>query len=387
MESTVDNIIKFVEEYEPKTYISNVEDVYSFIVVGCWGVQCLDGYIQTSKVNIKKVVVETTYELYGEHSVADGIAIICSKENISSIILAGDNIYGNPALENEAIEEYKLTDRLQEYIDLPKQKKLNLSYDIDQQLGIGFTECFKNIDKPFYVLVGNHDVKRDSCEDFFAQSRYKSTDPRWNFGLYYNIVAENDGIPFLNILCIDTNVYTENKLCGEKGEFISAYIEKQRTWLKSTIDSVNAKFNIVIGHAPAIANGHKFKKQVVFSPDLKNLLDSVKINLYICADEHNQQFLYNPSNDVGYLILGSGGTVLDDNIFLDGFDPLTKDKLIDLDIHTYYAIPRHGFGKVKVTNESIIIEIYTVESAREIGVKSPILMQTFVINESGMSRK
>ena len=150
------------------------------------------------------------------------------------------------------------------------------------------------------------------------------------------------------------------------------------------------KYNIVIGHVPAVANGHKFKTQVVITSELKALLTEVNPQLYICSDEHNQQFLYEDSSNTGFAVLGSGGTILDENVFLNGLGEIGPGKstatLSDIGVETYYALPRHGFARVDVEDNGIILSFYAVESARQVGDKAPLLMQKYSMKYGEMKR-
>ena len=388
----MNSIENYLNDYEPPSpRVIKVDATYSFLVCGCWGTYCLDGYIKTDEVT-ETCAISTTYELYGEESVANGIKELCLADpSISSIILTGDNIYANPLKRNRAIHDYQVSNTLAKYCGMTKQEKLDISYDIEEQLGTGFGQCFGEVDKDFFVLVGNHDVKRDSCIDFFTQLQYGENNPKWHFGLYYNMVIQSsDGAPLLNIMCIDTNVYSEGKICGKSGESIIAYKEKQAVWLRDTTAAVDAKYNIVIGHVPAVANGHKFKTQVVITSELKALLTEVNPQLYICSDEHNQQFLYEDSSNTGFAVLGSGGTILDENVFLNGLGEIGPDKstatLSDIGVKTYYALPRHGFARVDVEDNGIILSFYAVESARQVGDKAPLLMQKYSMKYGEMKR-
>ena len=58
-----------------------------------------------------------------------------------------------------------------------------------------------------------------------------------------------------------------------------------------------------------MANGHKKDKHPIIRERLRELITKMSPQLYICADEHNQQFILDGKTAI--VIAGSGGTSLD----------------------------------------------------------------------------
>jgi len=93
--------------------------------------------------------------------------------------------------------------------------------------------------------------------------------------------------------------------------FTLEQINEQKNWIRNKIKEVDAKWNVIIGHIPYYATGHKPKKPVISRPELRSFIHDIKPHIYMCADEHNQQII-KEENDIVIVVSGSGGTHLDD---------------------------------------------------------------------------
>ena len=77
------------------------------------------------------------------------------------------------------------------------------------------------------------------------------------------------------------------------------------------------------------------------------ILNENKPHLYVCGDEHNQQFIYEKDLGVSLSIIGSGGTDLD-NIFYK----LVEDEKTEPVKGTCYADKVFGFLTLKFIDET-----------------------------------
>jgi hypothetical protein len=277
---------------------------FNFIAVGCWGVYCDDGEYVIAKY--KKGKIETSNVKRGQGQVAKALINYTREHIITDMFLAGDNIYqlGIRAGSEEDTREFverkvELVKRLTGVSVDPLE-----NFNIDLQLSRGFLKCFKQaeIDR-FFVAIGNHDI--ENCNVLNKQYNFDG----WNMpSLYYNVLYFLEGFK-VNIIVLDTNMFEDNpKECSQK-PFTKDQIEKQLSWAESV--SRKGDWNIVIGHVPYLANGHKKDKHPVVRPILSDLISRMTPQLYICADEHNQQFI---KDKTCIVVAGSGGTALDDII-------------------------------------------------------------------------
>ena len=150
----------------------------------------------------------------------------------------------------------------------------------------------------------------------------------------------------VNFVFINTNLY-DNEHCSEMTqEDINSELDQQFEWmgqvLKERQNDSEKVWNVVVGHAPFLWNLHKADQtlRTTFAEHMKSLKDD--IDLYCCADEHNQQYLQIQDHPTE-IISGSGGAVLDD--VLSGY----------LKEYTVVGKKTFGFVDLEFTNLQISV--------------------------------
>lgn len=295
------------KEFEGEETIE--KDVLTLLFVGCWGVYCRDD-------------IEENGSEYRQKIVSIAMADYSKKNQIDVVILAGDNVY-------QSNDESKKR--------LPKELKV-LKYDIDKQLDDGFLHCMSEIQtNRFLIGVGNHDLELCSI----IQKQIKYTENKWTLpALSYRVLYKMNNF-YINMIFIDTNIYKKKWCRTDPTQEQPPYPEEakfaQAKWLKNQLEEGKTKnaWNIVIGHDPFYTRSHKEGSELIrkthdkFLQLIKENADS--IHLYMCADEHNQQYVSDLIatdqgifyNDVRFehdvdgiklppqIIAGSGGTKLD----------------------------------------------------------------------------
>jgi hypothetical protein len=204
---------------------------------------------------------------------------ILSKD-IDGIILAGDNVY---------------PDRTMKIID-------NL-----QKINKGFSCIDDKISK--YIVLGNHE--HDDCNYLCNQKIMSINDDKVIFpSAYYNIIYTLPNRKTINIIMIDTNILSD-KYCTDKLNK-NKLNDKQFNWLQRVLSVGDLK--IVIGHEPIYALSHKTgkKMKILTSLDpnyvtLRDILIKNGVQYYICADEHNIQWLEERETKLQYIVVGGGG--------------------------------------------------------------------------------
>lgn len=257
-------------------------DSIEILAVGCWGVYCNGGDYVITKFKNGKYKKETVNR--GQKSVAEALIKYTKEHRITDMYLAGDNIYDMSLPENEI-------------------KSSKDTYNIDLQISEGFENCFKkaNIDR-FYLAVGNHDI--EYCDVLDKQKNYDG----WIFpSMYYNVFYNMKNFT-INVILIDTNMLEDDPVYCDNQNYRQDDIDNQFAWAKNIS---KGDWKVVIGHIPYIANGHKEKRPFVYNSKVEKILDIIKPQLYICADEHNQQVIYDDEKRMLCLVAGSGGTALD----------------------------------------------------------------------------
>jgi hypothetical protein len=283
-------------------------------------------------------------EIYGQTSVIEGIGQYSNKNSTDALFLAGDNVYSNENPKEELINIIDVAIQEQSIAKLPTKKayKSNSHYsgqDIETQLSEGFKKCIGYVypNTQIFLGIGNHDIQ--TCEDLNKQINYKNEilddsdlNKKYNLpGTYYNVVYEMKDYN-VNFIIIDTNMFSEDFHCNGQ-PYTKEQKESQIQWVISALKTNACKFNIIIGHCPYMANPHKIKKkdkkkegvkekpvtvEPIHNEELQKLFDNIqrdgecpKVQIYMCADEHNQQFLYDNIHKMALVVAGCGGTALD----------------------------------------------------------------------------
>ena len=312
-----------------RTLYNNInEDYIKFIMVGCWGVYCwnkeieIEYYDPPDRNNTQyNELLKKKTELFGQKSVVDAIKEYSNKIDVNSIFLAGDNIY------SYNVPKEKLIDIIESKSELPNKKQYKndhtiSSQNIEKQLSDGFLNCFNTTNiKNFYIALGNHDIQ--NCHDLNTQLNYNSTHKnelnKNNLSYtipstYYNVIYRLKNCS-INVIVIDTNMYSEETTCNPSIKYSEQNKIDQQKWVIETLKSNNSKWNIIVGHIPYISKGHKKKNPNILNKDIDILFTSIRdancptVQVYMCADEHNQQFLH--TNNLNLVVAGSGGTSLD----------------------------------------------------------------------------
>jgi len=320
------------------------------IMTGCWGVYCWDGEKTLIKYNDKgeynddnntNTFFEEYKKQYGSKRVVKGLIKYTHKIDTQAVFLAGDNVYGYEIPKELLI---KLVDSRQAPTkEIYKLDSSISSQDIIKQLHEGFVDCFNKVNvKDFYVAIGNHDIA--TCYDLNQQLEFAKNHPEHKYrlpGVYYNVIYKMKG-DFkvdnfkVNFIVIDTNMFEEKPInCSGKKYDNTEMIKTQTEWVLDTLIKNNCLWNIIIGHIPYKSNLHKKNKNkngpnFLLNKNLDNLFKLInnqkypKVQAYFCADEHNQQFLYDKTNNMSLIIAGSGGTPLDKNLIEGDYREITK---------------------------------------------------------------
>ena len=306
-------------------------DNCNFLLVGCWGVYCWDGYVEMKEFKPKKNNFDIAVELFGQKRVVKGMENFSTKTKTEALFLAGDNVY------NYNIPKQKLID-IVEQKNYPTKEQYKGDVDIsgqiiEKQINEGFLNCVDKIPvKDFFIAIGNHDIQ--NCHDLNYQLNYNQ-DLYKLPGLYYNVEYNLKDYD-INFLIIDTNMFSKDyKTCNPDIEYSLNDYKIQKKWIINCLKKVNAKWNVIIGHVPYKANGHCEKSPSEFNNYLDKLFNKINtmseqgncppVQIYFCADEHNQQFLYDEPKKLSLVVAGSGGAILDTNIQTDGkYSKITK---------------------------------------------------------------
>jgi hypothetical protein len=304
------------------------------IALGCWGVYCDQGKYTIAKY--KKGKIETSTVTRGQRSVAEALIAYTKKHRTTDMYLTGDNIY---QLGIEGTEAKDVAEFVSKKVPGPGRDPIN-NFDMDIQIEKGFEKCFKKaeVDR-FFLAIGNHDI--ETCKVLNTQINYKG----WKLpSMYYNVFYTLPKFS-INILVLDTNMFDDDPTHCDGNMYTEQQKESQKNWAIKL--GKKGDWNIVIGHIPFLANGHKKDKHPVVRKDLLSIIDTIRPDIYICADEHNQQCIQYGKTLI--VVSGSGGTQL---------DPIETSLLVPGTIHTDSTF---GFVSYKIAKDQISIDFITHE--------------------------
>ena len=405
----------------------------NFIFFGCWGVYCKDGpnviyepsvdqydreAIRNDEIAFKEKLnrpdininvgmydefwmeqpneipfLTRTNILYGQRTVARLMEDYSKEINIKAVLIGGDNVYQDsfdPIEYSDLYQIFRTEHRQVLNISniTEKEKKLKIKkvikkfsvllHNIDKQYKVGFLECFKNIMVQEYLVgIGNHDIK--SCELFNDEiNLFKKN----ILGMYFNYTYTLNTGKIVNFIFIDTNMYDyEDDREGnpEQASYCSGnYTQQDRniqeSWLTNVLNNNINSWNILIGHIPFKYVSSKHNNAVKTAKYFDNFIEHFndRIDLYLCADKHNQQYLKHP-NRPPEVICGSGGTEPDIFSNLDiHLEQATEtgDHRYITDINSVkYFESVFGFTGLNITNDKILIDfrgINVLETRKQI---------------------
>lgn len=344
------------------------------LMTGCWGVYGKEGETDYSKLSYKdgKLGIKTEKVIFGAQRVGNEMA---KQGEVDAVILAGDNVYSKSMIEseiakiNQEFQNYKTEEDKEIYMDKIKAELHNFIEQYEE----GFQKIIKNVNtRNFFIAIGNHDAK--TCLNLSQEMDPSHAADGWLFpALSYTQTFQLSDGTAVNLIFIDTNVYDfdenhfavlcseydvveENRIKRTDYGYTKTFRENQMEWVKHVLKP-NA-WNIIIGHIPPIMAPHKPKSDMynkVFYEDMAKLKRESQnlIHLYLCADEHNQQFIQD-RNVPPVAIVGSGGNHLDP-IFVPS-NLMTQEKIL------FYAKSVHGFVSLSVNANFIDVIFYSPDT-------------------------
>ena len=216
----------------------------------------------------------------GQYKIADVINSKCDKGGCDFVVLLGDNIYG------DGVESVN-----------------------DPQFQSKFEDPYKNLQLPFYMVLGNHDYGGEGAgyeiHKSIYQVQYTEKSSRWVMPAhYYNFRADN-----ALFIALDTNAQLFNLANAQSGD------------VSKWIDNTESVWKIVFGHHPYKSNGrHGNAGSYDGIPDelelaggegIKNFAESVwcgKVDIYLAGHDHNRQWLDVTCDGTSLVVSGAGAT-------------------------------------------------------------------------------
>jgi hypothetical protein len=307
---------------------------------GCWNSNCNDEFKESHSKSLHQKFLVNLLNKYN----ADAIA----KNQLR--FLFGDNLYFDKNIkeeikkdENEELKKKLFKSGIPDKIPLLKLSGENINLkDVSEKLLEDGFNCMSQ--KPTFMCLGNHDIEplfvlhqeiKKSYDTLKINENNTITFPsNWIQPTAFYSVELNVKNNSLLFVIIDTNL-----LDGEyKSDIYPDMIEKKKQmlkWLDETLFSHQNHLKIVIGHCPIFYFSHKDKGSKFLSRDIPSkeemigtnfvdlykILVQHKVKIYMAADEHNLQHIYDAEHDIIHLTCGAspgGGGADETNNFKEG---------------------------------------------------------------------
>jgi tartrate-resistant acid phosphatase type 5 len=198
-----------------------------------------------------------------QYAVADAIEAVCAERGCDFVLYLGDNFY---------------TDGVESIDDSEFQDKFELPY--------------ANLDLPFYVVNGNHDLDdNDDVLDLWKADiyvEYTEISEKWTMPAPYYTFQWGD----LELFGLDTT----QLVWGD---------EVQEGWLDDALSASTAPWKIVFGHHPYLTNGSHGRDGNDNWEEAFEDIVCERADVYLSGHDHTLQWL-EPSCGLELIVSGAG---------------------------------------------------------------------------------
>ena len=192
--------------------------------------------------------------------VADGMAKVCDQAGCDFVLLLGDNFYPN-----------------------------GVKSILDKQFYTKFEQVYNKIKKPFFAVLGNHDVKQNA----FAQTMYSLRSDYWRMPNYeYSFETAQ------------ARFYGLNTNCPFSFERLRNNLNRNDAELKANADKL--PWTIAFGHHSVYSNGTHGDVDILTRGYWNWILEG-RVDLYLSAHNHHLSHLQYDTSSIDYVISGAGG--------------------------------------------------------------------------------
>jgi len=227
-----------------------------------------------------------------QYKVASSLKKICDDRNCNGVFLLGDVIYDK-----------------------------GVSSVDDPQFNTKFEIPYKEIESPFYIVLGNHD--RLGCVECYIG--YDSESPKWEFPGYF--YKQSFG-GLVDVFVLDTENFSQDQI----------------DWLEQEVNESTSFWRIAAGHHPIYTNSGQYAEAY---PEKKELLKASICNnfdLYLAGHSHGLESLGQECG-VEYLVSGGGGA--------DLYEILPNQ--------SPFSAKSHGFLLIEATTNTLTYSFFNQE--------------------------
>ncbi|MFF4952395.1 metallophosphoesterase [Streptomyces chattanoogensis] len=277
-----------------------------------------------------------------QYAVAAAARDVCKAERIGLAIGLGDNIYENGP---ESAHDSEFQDK--------------------------FEKPNSGIDVPWLMVLGNHDCSGlipGSGGDPSRGDRevaYATTSKRWYMPSRYYSVPLPAADPLVEFFAIDTIPWSSYVAqIDPYFRWDGPYMREQRTWLDGALRASRARWKVVIGHHPYLNNGKHGSAgsydgfeigNYTSGVHLKDMYENVvcgRADLILSGHDHTLQVLEPTARTGGTRQVVCGASAKTEDGKAHFANPAAWQNFSD-----------HGFMVLKVAQQRLTIDVYTVDVA------------------------
>ena len=221
----------------------------------------------------------------------------------------------------------------------------------DEQFQSKFEKPYEHLEKPFYLLLGNHDYGNGHFEDYdqrhLFQIEYSQKSDKWNLPAPYYQKAFGP----CDFFFLDTNVE-----CMDK-EAIATQLRD----MKAMIRSSKKRYKILCGHHTWRSIGGHGNADKQLEDFMQDLLKDVTVDMYMCGHDHckNYSVVTLPNQKkVHNAVIGTGGKVYDVNM-----RSMENLRIGDYDLE--FHSPNLGYMVFQAAKKGITLEFYNEDNVLE----------------------
>ena len=235
--------------------------------------------------------------------VADGMAKVCDQDGCDFILLLGDNFYPN-----------------------------GVKSILDQQFNTKFEQVYNKIKKPFFAVLGNHDVKQNA----FAQTMYSLRSDYWRMPNYeYSFET------------VQARFYGLNTNCPFSFERLRNKLNRNDAELKANANKL--PWTIAFGHHSVYSYGTHGDTDVITRNYWNWILDG-RIDLYLAGHNHHLSLLQYGETSTEYVISGAGGAHYRTNS--------EREKLNKSEASNVFTYNDTGFVWLDINSDKLLIRFH-----------------------------
>ena len=317
---------------------------------GCWNSACKDNFQISHSESLHQKYLVKLLNKYNEN--------VTAKNKLR--FLFGDNLYFDKKIKKTMKADKDLKKKIIKTGILDEvpifkvgEKDINLK-DMSQKLLQDGFSCMSE-QKPTFMCLGNHDIEplfvlhqeiKKSYEDLIITDNKVRFSSNWiQPTAFYSVELKVNDSNLLFVI-IDTNLldeeYDKNVLSNMEEKKL-----KMMGWIEKTLSSHPNHMKIVIGHCPIFYFSHKDKGPKFLSREINGenanagnnfielykILVQNKVKIYMAADEHNLQHIYDAEHDLIHLTCGAspgGGGADETNNFNEEQELVFSSSQIDI---------------------------------------------------------